>query len=1021
MSAAEAQKLIYELQVHQIELELQNEELMQSQQELELARGRYFELYDLAPVGYCTLSAQGLILEVNLTGAALLGLERKTLLNSFFARYIEAEDAENYHRRRWAVLQSGIPQAWELRLVRGDGTPFWTLLQMALSQDDAARPLFRLVFSDLTEVRRAQVLLREVSTAVDQSPVAIVITDTEGAIQFVNPMFTAMTGYSAEEVLGKNPRILQSGLVSPDVYQGLWNTLGAGKTWNGEFYNRKKNGELFWEKAVIAPVRDDRGVVISYVAIKEDITQRKRTEEALRASELKWRTLFDILPVGISLLDDQRLVTDFNHVLASILQLEPQQLRDGSYAKRNYLRADGSPLPPEQWPSVRAVREQVAIPAVEVGVQTEEGTVLWLQVGAAPLNIPGYSCVITTMDITERKQVEEDLRRSEQNLTKAQRFARVGSWTWNIKTNQLEWSEEMYRLFGIAQGTFSGDLAEVVATAIHPDDREVVAASNRAVAERGTPIPLEYRIVLPDGSTRYVWGEAGELVLDADGRPDSLSGIVQDITQRKAADQALRESEARFVSMAENSPAAFYRFSKRQGGIYYSTRIEVLLGFTAEELLANPLLWHDRIHPEDHPKVDAAIEAAMANLNGIDLVYRIRHKSGEEKWFKDTASCRLEADGDLVIDGVALDITERRQAEVALQESNQLLSLFIAQAPVYAYIKEVSAAQSLVLEASENFQQLIGIPGSAMVGKTMLELFPAEVAARMTADDWAVITSGVALEFEEELDGRKYVALKFPIIQGERKLLAGFSIDITERERANQIIADSREQLRVLLSRLQRVQEDERIRVSRIVHDELGQLLTELKLDLGWLERRLTEMGRVPELMLILDKVMGTSELVDTTIETVQRIAAELRPNTLETLGFEATLSQEARRFQEHSGIPCTLETEHVWPELGKETAVELFYICREALTNVARHAAAKGVKVSMRIESGVVVLEVCDDGIGMADQQSTEASSLGLLGMRERASQFGGTIAFEANQPCGTRVIVTIPWPNPIASGGAD
>ena len=1280
LSPEATRQLIHELQVHQIELKLQNEELRQSQVDLDEARERYFDLYDLAPVGYCTLSDQGTILEINLTGALMLGMDRKTLLNRRFSKCVAPDESDTYYQHRRAILQTGIPQAWELRLVRGDGTAFWALLRVTITQEDPASPLLRLVFTDLTEVRRAQLALREVSTAVQQSPVSILITDAEGTILFVNPKFTAVTGYSAEEALGKNPRMLQSGLVSKEVYRDLWETLCAGQVWSGVFHNRKKNGELFWEQALIAPVRDERGVVTSFVAIKEDITERKRTEEALQASEKKWRTLFEILPVGISLLDDQHRIADFNPALARILQLDAEGLRQGSYVKRAYMRADGTPLPREELPSLRATREQVAIPPMQIGVKTEEGQIIWTEVGAAPLAVPGYACVITTtditahkraedalresesllkesqniaqlgsfvfdfragtwessevldglfgigpthvrslagwqallhpddrtmmndyltndvigqgqvfdksyriirpadhrerwmwsraaverdekgqpvrlrgtsqditermqavvalrqqqamlihtesiakvgswawevaadivtwsnemfhileldpaagaptlaaqeslydpadfqalkrlvdvtlregtpyqielrvigsgagakvclararavlgsdgkvtrllgslQDITDRKMAEEALRESKGNLIKAQRFARVGSWTWHIKTNQLEWSEEMYRLFGIVREGFSGDLGEVVAKAVHPDDQEAVEAGNRSVAEKGTPVPLEYRIILPDGTIRFVWAEAGELVLDAEGRPESLTGIVQDITERKRADQALRESEARFVSMAANSPAGFYRFSRQQGGIYYSTRIQDLLGYTPEELLANPMLWHNRIHPDDLAKVDAAMEAARSGLEDIDLIYRIHHKSGKERWFKDTATCRMEADGDLIIDGVAMDITERRLVEVALQESNQLLSLFIAQAPVYAYIKEVSAGQSRVLEASENFKELIGIPGSAMVGKTMSELFPAEVAAKMTADDWAVVTSGEALEFEEVVDGRKYVALKFPIIQGERKLLAGFSIDITERERANQVIADSREKLRVLLSRLQRVQEDERIRISRIVHDELGQLLTELKLDLSWLERRLAEMGRAPELIPMLDKVLGTSELVDTTIETVQRIAAELRPNTLENLGLEATLSQEARRFQERSGIPCTLVTEKAWPKLGTDTAIELFYICREALTNVARHAAAKSVTVSLRMETGGVaaIMEVSDDGIGMAHQEVFGPNSLGLLGMLERASQFGGTIAFEPNLPTGTRVIVTVPCVVTEAPGGAD
>ena len=173
--------------------------------------------------------------------------------------------------------------------------------------------------------------------------------------------------------------------------------------------------------------------------------------------------------------------------------------------------------------------------------------------------------------------------------------------------------------------------------------------------------------------------------------------------------------------------------------------------------------------------------------------------------------------------------------------------------------------------------------------------------------------------------------------------------------------------------------------------------------------------------MPLLDKVMGTSELVDTTIHTVQRIATELRPNTLESLGFEATLHQEARRFQERTGIPCTLSTVESWPELESETSLEVFYICREALTNVARHAAARNVTLALRLEAGLAVLEVTDDGIGMGDQDRFGPDSLGMLGMRERAVQFGGTVAFEPNHPGGTRVIVRVPLPTSTSPEGVD
>ena len=150
-------------------------------------------------------------------------------------------------------------------------------------------------------------------------------------------------------------------------------------------------------------------------------------------------------------------------------------------------------------------------------------------------------------DISARKKAEEELRKSEQDLRKAQRFARVGSWTWDIKTNRLDWSDEMFRIFGIEKEGFSGSLEAVIAKAIHPDDREKVERSNRAVIEAGRPTPLEYRLIWPDQSVHVVWAEAGEMVLDATGKPATLSGTVQEITERKQAEEERRILETQLT------------------------------------------------------------------------------------------------------------------------------------------------------------------------------------------------------------------------------------------------------------------------------------------------------------------------------------------------------------------------------------------------------------------------------------------------------------------------------------------
>src|SRR6185369_17833475 len=132
-------------------------------------------------------------------------------------------------------------------------------------------------FTDISERRAMEEQLRNLSRAVEQSPVSIVITDTAGIIEYVNPRFCQVTGFTAEEVIGQNPRILASGELKPETYGELWQTIASGREWQGEFHNRKKNGEEFWELALISPLTDKNGLITHYLGVKEDITARKRT------------------------------------------------------------------------------------------------------------------------------------------------------------------------------------------------------------------------------------------------------------------------------------------------------------------------------------------------------------------------------------------------------------------------------------------------------------------------------------------------------------------------------------------------------------------------------------------------------------------------------------------------------------------------------------------------------------------------------------------------------------------------
>jgi len=191
----------------------------------------------------------------------------------------------------------------------------------------------------------------------------------------------------------------------------------------------------------------------------------------------------------------------------------------------------------------------------------------------------------TTQDVTAQEKVLEELQNSEQNLKKAQHFAQLGSWTWTIPTNKLEWSDEMYVIFGISKESFTGNLADVITSSIHPDDRERVEASNASVVNEKTPIPLVYRLVMPDQSTKTVWAEAGEMILDKQGNPYKLSGIVQDIT-----DRILSEEKIHMQADALEAAANAIVITEISGKIVWAnSAFTQLTGYSEEEYLGKEL------------------------------------------------------------------------------------------------------------------------------------------------------------------------------------------------------------------------------------------------------------------------------------------------------------------------------------------------------------------------------------------------------------------------------------------------
>jgi signal transduction histidine kinase len=230
-----------------------------------------------------------------------------------------------------------------------------------------------------------------------------------------------------------------------------------------------------------------------------------------------------------------------------------------------------------------------------------------------------------------------------------------------------------------------------------------------------------------------------------------------------------------------------------------------------------------------------------------------------------------------------------------------------------------------------------------------------------------------------------------------------------DRKQAVEQLRQSHEQLRTLSVYLQHVREEERMRISRAVHDELGQALTGLKIDLSWLTSRLPK-----RLDPLIDKTRKMSSHIDETIQTVRRISTELRPGILDHLGLAAAIEWQANEFQMRTGIKCKVGNSLRSAILDEDVNTVFFRIFQEILTNIIRHSTATRVEVHLALAGGRLILEVTDNGRGITKDQISNVKSIGLLGMRERASLLGGKVNITGLSGKGTKVIVSIPFGKP-------
>ena len=245
----------------------------------------------------------------------------------------------------------------------------------------------------------------------------------------------------------------------------------------------------------------------------------------------------------------------------------------------------------------------------------------------------------------------------------------------------------------------------------------------------------------------------------------------------------------------------------------------------------------------------------------------------------------------------------------------------------------------------------------------------------------------------------------YPVIISGEQYYYVVARNITERKQASDELRESREQLRSLSAHLQSIREESQKLLAREIHDELGQDLTALKMDLSWMKGKLRQ-----DQELLREKAAAMTKLADAMIKTVKKITARLRPALLDDLGVSAALEWELGEFVERTGIECNLTVKPEEIDLDPDRSTAVYRIFQEVLTNIARHSQATSAEAALRVDSGRLEMEISDNGAGITEEQIASPRSFGLIGIRERAMQFGGEVRIEGVKGKGTTISITLP-----------
>ncbi|MFA7402658.1 MAG: PAS domain S-box protein [Pelobacteraceae bacterium] len=622
------------------------------------------------------------------------------------------------------------------------------------------------VEQDLVDARQ------QLETIFDTMQAGIILVNPQGIITFANQRMADMFGWPLEDLVGSG----YSGHVHPDQRNAgdeRMRSLIAGKIdhVHHERHYVRRDGSDFWGHLSGRRQEDGQGNLVSLVGVIADISEIKNAQQAIQESEERYRTIVENMQDVYYRADTEGKLVMVSPSGAEMLGYDSVEQILGC-SIRDIFYYD----PEERDAFLHNLRLKGKISGYELTLKSRGGSPVPVSVSshllfAADGSFMGVEGVCH--DISQFRQAMDNLKASEDKFARAFNSAPVLMSISSIEDGRyLEVNDRFCEISGFSRQELLGRTSIELGWFSSAERERVIALFKLEGRIHDMEIPLTAK----DGRTVYCLYSAEQITLEGESR---LLSIATDITERKRVESALQESELKFRTLFATLQDAIYLTRADDGQIVECS--DKMSGYARDELIGRSTmelnLWADMNQRQQ------VVDLVRADGFVNDFEATFRRKDGTVFSGSISTNVLTLHNGTFLL-SVIRDMTERKRAEESLQESRELFMLFMKYTPVYTFIKQIEGGQSRVIQVSDNFVDMVGKPAEELRGRTMYELFPAEFARKITDDDVAVVNGRKVIQLDEDLNGRNYTTIKFPIYrEGRDSLIAGFTIDVTERKR----------------------------------------------------------------------------------------------------------------------------------------------------------------------------------------------------------------------------------------------